>query len=288
MSILLNKTELSFEYSGAGPGMSGRSALSVSPSGHDRYSVQFLGDTTNDQGYIIEIGDFRATDWRGVVGSVCRENAICYYVEGSISDPGLPWPDEIVICGNRTPAVDVIACAWAGTPFRPIALALCRATDEQLWQLFDMQGGKINSRPFVWRLARIIRILEKYDMSWEDAATVIAELDHLPPSTTNIWGGAKPLIKRAQANNEEGSRRGRKIAQEETEFLGPFEKEIEKICERHRQFLKGGGGTIGKYQHAAEFRRRLRKYVLMHRKIPTGTDKVLSFGGGFRLDEQDE
>ena len=180
------------------------------------------------------------------------------------------------ILGPRDAAVDLIAIAWAGPPFLEIASAFAGASDEQLQSWFQENEAGFLDRSFLWKFARIMRVLREYDMCPADLSRVLAKLPIRRIRLHDVWAGIRLLVM-----TQESSKKEARLASEWDIF--PLQEAIDAMVHKWRvqnprpkptSWTTGvfGGMVVGRNVQALQAY--LQKYVATHRALPTGLHVV--------------
>ena len=277
MALRLVEVELRYTYGGAAPGLGGIAALQMVSNDGGQFAVRFIRDLTNpDPDEQFELGLYEADAWRQAIEDLDRERAFAFFTEGDITDPSLPWPGRMEILGNRNAAIELIACAWAGPPFSEIARAFTGADDERLKSWCAANGHGFLDRPFLWKFARILRVLAECDLGSKDLSKVVSRLQPGAIQLRDVWAGIGLLIRTKKAEDE------RTHLASEWELF-PFQRKISELVERWKKqnprpaptsWTTAAYGGMARNHTVHALHNYLCEYVLTNRTLPAGIHRV--------------
>ena len=251
---------LSFEYFGAGPGLSGISELAIESTATS-VTLTVVPDLTERQpndATVVELG--LDCGWREIVAVVDDQRAYAFFTEGNTEGEfARPW--TIGFEGPRNFASELIALAWAGPPLSDIARGLAAARNDQLTAMHNKAGSFLR-KPFVRRIVAVTELALESEIPLKD---LVSRQRGPALDLSAIRKDAKQLIRAREAEA--------KATQLKRDWLvEPFREEIELVAQTwwKNYPVHSSNDSMGRSIRHGALKRYLEQFVIEHGAMPIG------------------
>jgi hypothetical protein len=259
------KLEMTYNYSGAGPGLSGISFIKIEWRNTDTVIFFTADQTTGQISPDLELILERDATWQEIVKSIIENNIFAFITEGDMSG-NFPWPDQINIKYATANTDFFILWCWAGPPLSEIVEALYFLDKNQSNHIGTILKSITFNRS---RLKQLCGYFYELDNPKNDLKFLISRQKQKLFTMYDLVRDQFNLIRIKEAEYKAK-------CDFITWAIDPFKTEIETIVENWSKKNPATGVThaMGQSARKAAIRNYLTQYIIQNGCLPQGKHSI--------------